>query len=69
MHVLQSKAASPAPVQAAVDEVIRVGQDEFHDALEAALESASTSGSQPDLGEASSHSETDLYHMFLWMYA
>ena len=74
---LQNKAASPVapavPAQIA-DEVIRVGQDEFHDALEAALESASSasvasaSGSQPDLGEAS-YAESELYHMFFWMYA
>lgn len=71
--MLQAEASAPAPAaaaaQVAVDEVVRVGQDEFHDALDSALESASTSGSQPDLGEGSCSTEMDLYHMFLWMYA
>lgn len=63
-----------APQLPALEEVIRIGQDEYHDALDAALESASSasvasaSGSQPDLGEAP-YLQTDLYHMFMWMYA
>ena len=72
------KPAVPLPVAAErpADDVIRIGQDEFHDALEAALESASAASiasaaeAQAEAGGLICYgSESDLFHMFMWMYS
>ena len=66
--------AAPVAAERPADDVIRIGQDEFHDALEAAMETASAAASvasaaehQAGLGELCF--ESDLVNMFMWMYA